>query len=39
MFDVLMLVLLGVAFAGAVLYVRACVTLTQPVNGGADPSP
>ena len=33
MFDLLMLVLLAVAFAGAVGYVWACVDLTKPGNG------
>jgi hypothetical protein len=29
-FDLLMLLLLAAAFAGTVLYVRACVDLTRP---------
>jgi hypothetical protein len=34
--DLLMLALLIVGFAAAVLYVRACVSLTQPANGATD---
>jgi hypothetical protein len=36
MFDLLMLVLLAAAFAGAVGYVRACDDLTRPT--GATPA-
>ena len=35
MFDLLMLLLLAVAFAGAVGYVRACANVTRPT--GAPP--
>jgi hypothetical protein len=38
-FDLLMLVLLAVAFAGAVGYVWACVDLTKPGNATRDKSP
>jgi hypothetical protein len=38
-FDLLMLVLLAVAFAGAVGYVWACVDLTGPGNTGGSKSP
>jgi hypothetical protein len=38
-FDLLMLVLLAVAFAGAVGYVRACDDLTLTGNAGANKSP
>jgi hypothetical protein len=31
-FDILMLILLAVAFDGAVGYVRACADLTRPAN-------
>ena len=38
-FDVLMLILLGVAFAGAVGYVWVCNDLTGPGNPAGDKSP
>jgi hypothetical protein len=38
-FDLLMLVLFAVAFAGAVGYVRACADLTGPSNTGGTKSP
>jgi hypothetical protein len=39
MFDVLMLALLAVAFAGAVGYVRACASLTRPTGATPDQVP
>jgi hypothetical protein len=36
MFDLLMLALLAVAFAGAVGYVRACASLTRPTGATPD---
>jgi hypothetical protein len=38
-FDLLMLVLLAVAFAGAVGSVWACADLTQPGNAGGNKTP
>jgi hypothetical protein len=38
-FDLLMLVLLAVAFAGAVGYVWACADMTRPSNAGGNKSP
>lgn len=38
-FDLLMLILLGVAFAGAVGYVWVCNDLTGPGNPAGDKSP
>jgi hypothetical protein len=37
-FDLLMLLLLAVAFAGAVGYVWACVDLTRPGTSSSDKS-
>jgi hypothetical protein len=39
MFDLLMLVLLSVAFAGAVGYVRACADLTRLTGATPDQVP
>ena len=36
MLDLLMLASLTVAFAGAVGYVRACVSLTGPIGTASD---
>jgi hypothetical protein len=38
-FDVLMLILLAVGFAGAVGYVWACVDLTRTNGAGGDKAP
>jgi hypothetical protein len=39
MLDLLMLALLIVGFVGAIGYVRACVSVTQPVNGATERKP
>lgn len=39
MHDLLMLLLLAVAFAGAVGYVRACAGLTRPIGAAPDEFP
>jgi hypothetical protein len=39
MLDLLMLALLIAGFAGAICYVRACVSVTQPVNGTTERKP
>ncbi len=39
MFDLLMLILLAAAFAGAVAYVWACDDLTRSGNCASDKSP
>jgi hypothetical protein len=38
-FDILMLVLLGVAFGGAAAYVWACADLTRLPNAGGNKAP